>query len=193
VFFSSHKVPTNLSQTQQLSYFTITFNFKIKQLLCLTHSCTLYVCKLQTRTDRHGDGADSLGVWQLHCTACRWHHVETHSITNSMQEGPSWESDSFLATQEILPTLCNQKVHYRVHKSHHLSLSWARSIQSAPLQPISLRSVRNISSHLRVGLPSELFRWGFPTKTLYEFLFSPICCTSLDLFCLDLVAFLFST
>ena len=52
---------------------------------------------------------------------------------------------------------------------HHLSLFWASPIQSIYPHPTSCRSI-----HLHVGLlPS-----GFPTKTLYTPLSSPICATS---------------
>ena len=40
-------------------------------------------------------------------------------------------------------------------RARHLSLSWARSIQSTP-HPTSLTSVSILSSHLRLGLPSGL-------------------------------------
>jgi hypothetical protein len=33
-----------------------------------------------------------------------------------MEQGPSWEANSFSAIHEILCTLCNAKVHYRIHK-----------------------------------------------------------------------------
>ena len=49
----------------------------------------------------------------------------------------------------------------------HLSLSWARSIQSIPLHHTSWRSILISSSHLRLGLPSGLFPSGFPATTLY--------------------------
>jgi len=56
----------------------------------------------------------------------------------------------------------------------HLSLSWARSIQSMPPHPTSWRSIVLLSSHLHLGLPTGLFPSGFPTKTLYTPLISPI-------------------
>jgi hypothetical protein len=34
-----------------------------------------------------------------------------------------------------------------------------------------------LSTHLRLGLPSGLFPYGFPTNMLYAFLFSPIRAT----------------
>jgi hypothetical protein len=41
--------------------------------------------------------------------------------------------------------------------AHHLSLSWARSIQSMPPHPTSWRSTLKSSSHLCLDLPSGLF------------------------------------
>src|SRR5215470_14687799 len=57
---------------------------------------------------------------------------------------------------------------------HHLSLSWASPIQSAYPHPTSWRSILILSTHLCLGLPSGLFPSGFPTKTLYATLSSPI-------------------
>ena len=61
--------------------------------------------------------------------------------------------------------------------AHHLFLSWASLIQSIPLHPTSWRSILILSSHLHLGLPCGLFLSGFPTKTLYTPLVSPICTT----------------
>jgi hypothetical protein len=44
----------------------------------------------------------------------------------------------------------------------HWSLFWARSIQSIPSHPISLRSILTLATHLRLGLPSVLFLLAFP-------------------------------
>ena len=59
----------------------------------------------------------------------------------------------------------------------HLSLSWASPIQSIYTHPISWRSILILSTHLRLGLHSGLFPSGFPTKTLYTTLSSPIRAT----------------
>jgi len=60
-----------------------------------------------------------------------------------------------------------------------LSLSWASPIQSIYPPHISWRSILIVSTHLRLGLPSGLSPSGFPTKTLYTPLSSPLratCC-----------------
>ena len=58
----------------------------------------------------------------------------------------------------------------------HLSLSWASPIQSIYPHP-TWRSILILSTHLRLGLPGGLFPSGFPTKTLYTPLSSPIRAT----------------
>jgi hypothetical protein len=74
--------------------------------------------------------------------------------------------------------------------SRHQSLSWAKRTHPTLPQPISLRSILIPSYHLRLGLSSGLFRSGFPIKTFYKFLSSPMratCLThliSLDFICL---------
>ena len=58
-----------------------------------------------------------------------------------------------------------------------LSLSWASPIHSIYSHLTSWRSILILSTHLRLGLPSGLFPSGFPTKTLYTSLYSPIRAT----------------
>ena len=60
---------------------------------------------------------------------------------------------------------------------HHLSLSWASPIQSIYPHPTSWRSILILSIHLRLGLPTGLFPSGFPKKSLYTPLSSPIRAT----------------
>ena len=59
----------------------------------------------------------------------------------------------------------------------HLSLSWVSPIQSIYLHPTSWRSVLILSTHLQLGLLSGLLPFGFPSKTLYTPLSSPIRAT----------------
>ena len=59
----------------------------------------------------------------------------------------------------------------------HLSLSWANPITSIYPHPTSWRSILILSTHLRLGLPSDLFPSGFPAKILYTPLSSPIRAT----------------
>ena len=56
----------------------------------------------------------------------------------------------------------------------HLSLSLASPIQSIYTHPTSWRSILILSTHLRLGLPSGLLPSGFPNKTLYTLLSSPM-------------------
>ena len=65
-----------------------------------------------------------------------------------------------------------------VHKSPLVTLSWARQIQSMPSHPVSLRYILILSSHLCLDFPHCLSPSGFPTKTLYALLLSPIYATS---------------
>ena len=48
--------------------------------------------------------------------------------------------------------------------AHHLSLSWATSMQSMPSHPTPWRSILLLYSYLRLGLPSGLFPSGLHTK-----------------------------
>ena len=59
----------------------------------------------------------------------------------------------------------------------HLSLPWASPIQSIYPHPTSWRSILILSINLRLDLPSGLLPSGFPSKTLYTPLSSPIRAT----------------
>ena len=75
---------------------------------------------------------------------------------------------AFHGTRRFITTLTSVR---------HLSLSWANPIQPTYPHPTSWRSILILSTHLRLGLPSGLFPSGFPTKTLYTPLSSPIRAT----------------
>jgi len=125
-----------------------------------------------------------LAIWISHCLLQWIYQLDHCSLTHSMEQSPSWEPKQFSASPIIPRILWNPKVHYCIH----LSLSWARLIQSMPPHPTSWSSILILSSHLCLGLPSGLVPWGFPTKTLYTPLPSPICATRpTHLILLDLI------
>ena len=61
--------------------------------------------------------------------------------------------------------------------THYLSLSWAILIQSIILHATSWKAIFILFSHLRLGHSTGLFPSGFPTKSLYTTLTSPISAT----------------
>jgi hypothetical protein len=69
--------------------------------------------------------------------------------------------------------------------AYHWSFSWARSIQSIPPYPISVRTILILSSRLLLGRPSRLFPSGFTTNILYASVFTPI--HAIRVFCAHLI------
>jgi hypothetical protein len=98
---------------------------------------------------------------QLMANICKWRRpvINTHTLTNWLRGA---------RTRRFITALTT---------ASRRSLSWASPIQSTPPKQISLRSTLIPSSELRLGLPSGLFPSGFPTKTLYTFLSSPMRAT----------------
>ena len=91
-----------------------------------------------------------------------WNRILLENLTGSqlVKKFPS-----FYGTRKFITVFTN---------ACHLSLSWARSIQSVPSHPTSRRSVLRFCSHLRLGLPNGLFSSGFPnrrTQPVYIFKF----------------------
>jgi hypothetical protein len=107
----------------------------------------------------------------------RQHVLQSTHSHSLMELSLSWEAVNCVATQELLSVLCNPTVHYSVHKSPPVVLSWARPIQPIPSHPISLRYILIFSTHQRLGLSRGLLPSGFTTNILYAFLFSPIRAT----------------
>jgi hypothetical protein len=85
-------------------------------------------------------------------------------LTYSMEQSPSWEANWSAASQEISRILWTRRFINALTSARHLSLSWASSIQSTHAHPTSRISILILSSHLRLGLPSDLLHSGFPTK-----------------------------
>ena len=98
-------------------------------------------------------------------------------LTYSMVQIPSWESNWFAASQEISRILWNPKVHFRTHKRPppvpilgqpnpvHIPTSYLLEIHPKIIHPSTPRS------------PQWSLNSGFPTKTLYAPLSSPIRAT----------------
>ena len=57
--------------------------------------------------------------------------------------------------------------------ARHMSLAWAKPIQSMPPYRTSWRPILIFFSHPNLGLPSGLFPSDFPTNSLYTHLLSP--------------------
>jgi len=94
-----------------------------------------------------------------------------------MEQSPL-EANQFAVSQEIPRILWNPKVHSRIHKCSPLVPILS---QLDPVHTPRLTSWRSILiilfSHLHLALPNGLFSPGFPTKTLYTSLPSPIRAT----------------
>ena len=84
------------------------------------------------------------------------------------------EANRFVASQEIPRILRNPKVHYRIHKCPPPVPVLSQIHPFHASHPTSWRFILILSSHLRLGFPSDLFPSGIHTKTLYTPLLSPL-------------------
>ena len=103
--------------------------------------------------------------------------LHTYLLTYSTEQSPSWEANRFAASQEIPHILWNPKIHYCIHKCPPLVPNMSHFDPVHTPHPTSWRFILILSSHLHLGLPSVLFPSGFPTKTLYTPLPSPMRAT----------------
>jgi hypothetical protein len=91
-----------------------------------------------------------------------------------MEQSPSWETKRLSASQEIPRILMKPKIHDRNHKCSPPVPILSQLDPVHTPHPTSWTSILKLSSHLNFGIPSCHFPSGFPTKTLYTPLLSPI-------------------
>ena len=104
-------------------------------------------------------------------------HNKSIYIANAMEQSPSWEANTYSASQEISCILWNPKIHNRNYKRPSPApvlgqINPVHTTQTTSWIPISI-----LSSHQRPGLPSDLLRSGLLTKTLYSPFLSPMLAT----------------
>jgi hypothetical protein len=123
-----------------------------------------WTCRLLLRTSSKWDPPCSRYKWQRCDTVLQIdrfisEHSSQYLITYSLTElSSSWGAANFAATQEFPSILWNPKVHYRVHKSRPL-LPILSHISPICTIPSYLRSILILSTHVRLGLPSDLYFW----------------------------------
>ena len=133
-----------------------------------THSHTHSITHSLTHTHTH-----SLTHSHTHSFTHSLTHSHTHSLSRSMVHSPSWEANLFSTSQEIPRTLWNQKIPYHIHK-YPPPVRILSQINRVHATQSHFLNILVLSSHLRLGFPSGFFPSGFPTKTLYIPLPSPI-------------------
>jgi hypothetical protein len=77
--------------------------------------------------------------------------------SNSIQQSPSSEAYKSSESQEISRILLKQNVHYRIYNSRPPVPILSHNNPFHAPHPISLTTILILSSHLYVGLPSDLF------------------------------------
>jgi hypothetical protein len=104
-----------------------------------------------------------------HFSAVVWFVFQAHIVLYLLT---SWNRVLFDSPSWANRILWNPKVCYRVHKSPPVVPILNQINPFHPLQPIYLKRILIISSHLRLGLTSCHLPWYFPIKILHAS-FSP--------------------
>ena len=133
-------------------------------------------------TEMHGQqNIIKLITWSLSILIILVHMRYTHSLTHSLTHLLYYSRSTvllenltgFQLVKKFLVFYGNRSFITAFASARHLSLSWARSIQSISPNHTFWRSILILSSRLRLGLRSVLFASGFPAKTLYTPLLYP--------------------
>ena len=105
-------------------------------------------------------------------------------LTHSMQQSPSQKLTVPHPVKKFLTLYGIQRFITAFTSACHLSLSWARLIQSMPPNPTFSKSILALSSHRCLCVPSGLLPSGLPTKMFMHlsYLPSPAHLILLDLF-----------
>jgi hypothetical protein len=130
----------------------------VDRMLYYIYQISFYSCRSVSKNELHSQSC-SCGLLNYLLNT----YLLTYLLTHFMEQRPSWEANLFLASQEIPHILWTRRFITACTSTCHLSLPWARSIQSMPPHPTSWRSILIVSSHLCLGLPSGLFASGFTT------------------------------
>ena len=88
-----------------------------------------------------------------------------HTVKNSLEYIPSWETKSSSADQEIIHALRRPNFHYRIHKNTQLAPLLTRVNIVCNLQFFFLKARFNTIPRLGPSLRNELFSSGCPTNT----------------------------
>jgi hypothetical protein len=84
-------------------------------------------------------------LYWIVCESVLVHLSLTNQPTNYMEQSPSWEADNNHSASQEIPCLSwNPKVHYRVQRIRHWSISWVRRFQSTASHPICFKIHPNV-------------------------------------------------
>jgi hypothetical protein len=114
--------------------------------------CSKFLCIFEVNL------AKVFGFIHLHVQAAEWRRTARSRILFQ-------KLISLKLMKKFLAFCGTRKFINALTKARHLSLSWAKSIQSVPTLPTFPRSVLIVPSHLSLSFPSVFFRQVSPLKS----------------------------